>query len=78
MNKLLEIAEAWIAAANPTEEQKELAEKRITVCNSCEYNRYNGTIDLHYCGACGCPLSKKIFSPLPNAEACEKGKWADI
>jgi len=78
MHKLVEIAKAWIAAANPTEEEKATAEKRIAVCDSCEFNRYNQTLDFHYCGACGCPLSKKIFSPLSNSEACEEGKWTNI
>lgn len=78
MNKLVEIAKSWIIAANPNEEQKVLSEKRIEVCNSCEYYRHNQALDIHYCGACGCPLSKKIFSPLPNEEACEKGFWKDI
>jgi len=78
VNKLVEIAKAWIAAANPTEEEMVLSEKRIAICETCEYSRYNETIDLHYCGACGCPLNKKIFSPKNNEEACEKSKWANI
>jgi uncharacterized paraquat-inducible protein A len=78
MNKLVEIAKAWIAAANPTEEEKQTAEKRAAVCQSCEYSRYNQSLDLHYCGDCGCPIKKKIFSPLPNNEACEKGMWSSI
>jgi uncharacterized paraquat-inducible protein A len=78
MNKLVEIAKAWIAAANPTEEQRVLAEKRAAVCQSCDYSRHNETLDLHYCGNCGCPLSKKIFSPEENDVACEKGFWANI
>ena len=75
MNKLLEIAKSWIAAENPTEEQKDIAEKRIAMCNSCEYSRYNKVLDYHYCGECGCPLSKKVFSPLPGQEACGVKKW---
>lgn len=78
MLKLVEIAKAWIIAANPTDEQKEIAEKRINICNDCEFSRYNKALDYHYCGACGCPLSKKIFSPKTNEEACEEGKWVVI
>ena len=55
MNKLREIAEAWIAAANPSEEEKEKAEKRIEVCNGCEENKISEVLDYHYCGKCGCP-----------------------
>jgi uncharacterized paraquat-inducible protein A len=75
MLKLVEIAKAWITAANPTDEQKEIAEKRISICNECEFSRYNKALDFHYCGECGCPLSKKIFTHIPGPEACPKAKW---
>jgi uncharacterized paraquat-inducible protein A len=75
MLKLVEIAKAWITAANPTDEQKEIAEKRISICNECEFSRYNKALDFYYCGECGCPLSKKIFTPIPGPEACPKAKW---
>ena len=78
MLKLVEIAKAWIAASNPTDEQKELAEKRLAICSNCEFSRHNKALDFHYCGACGCPLSKKVFSPHTNDVACEEGKWASI
>jgi hypothetical protein len=35
MNKLSEIFQAWVAAANPTPAQKLLAEARTSVCDSC-------------------------------------------
>lgn len=75
MNKLLEIATAWITAANPTEEEKERAESRVAICNGCEENKLSEILEYHYCGKCGCPLSKKIFSPLPGKEACPLEKW---
>lgn len=75
MNKLLEIATAWITAANPTKEEKERAESRVAVCNGCEENKLSEILEYHYCGKCGCPLSKKIFSPLPGKEACPLEKW---
>ena len=75
VSKLLEIAESWIIAANPTPEQSEIAEKRIKICDTCEFSRFNEAINLHYCGSCGCPLDKKIFSTKPGNEACPKGKW---
>jgi len=77
MNKLLEIAAAWIAKANPTEEQKKLAEKRLAICEGCEYKRHNKLTNHHYCGECGCPLAAKIFSPLPGKEACPLAKWEE-
>lgn len=75
MNKLVEIAKAWIIAANPNPEQKLLAESRASVCDACPHKAYNETIDLHYCGLCGCPLSKKIFSPA-GPDACPDKRWA--
>jgi ribosomal protein L37E len=75
MLKLVEIAKAWIAASNPTSEQKEIAEYRASVCDTCPEKAYNSTIDLYYCGKCGCPLNKKIFSPLPGNQACPLSKW---
>jgi ribosomal protein L37E len=75
VNKLVEIAKAWIIAANPNPEQKLLAETRASVCDACPNKTHNETIDLHYCSLCGCPLNKKIFSPAgPNA--CPDKRWA--
>lgn len=75
MLKLVEIAKAWIAAANPTPKQKYIAEQRITKCNACPYKQYEKLYDSHTCGLCGCPLAKKIFSPLPGKEACPDKRW---
>jgi hypothetical protein len=75
MLKLVEIARAWITAANPSEHEKKLAEERIAICQSCPSKRLDESINLHYCGECYCPLSKKIFSPLPGSEACPLKKW---
>lgn len=75
MLKLVEIAKAWIISTNPSDEQKEIAEKRIAICNECEFSRYNKVLDFHYCGECGCTLKKKIFSPSPGKIACPKAKW---
>ena len=74
MNKLSEIFQAWVAAANPTPEQKLIAEYRASVCDTCEHKTYTKLLDLYTCGLCGCPLKKKVFSPAgPNA--CPGKKW---
>jgi ribosomal protein L37E len=74
MLKLVEIAKAWIIAANPSPDEKLLAESRASVCDACPHKSYTSHLDLHYCGKCGCPLSKKIFSPAgPNA--CPDQRW---
>ena len=75
MNKISEIFQAWVVAANPTPEEKAIAEYRSSVCDSCEKKGYNNTINIYYCTECGCPLSKKVFSPKPGLEACPLAKW---
>ena len=74
MLKIVEVAKVWITSVNPNPEQKILAEYRASICDSCEHKAHNASIDLYYCGKCGCPLSKKIFSPAgPNA--CPDKRW---
>jgi hypothetical protein len=74
VNKLSEIFQAWVAAANPTPEKKLLAEQRTAICDGCEHKTYTKLLDLYTCGLCGCPLNKKVFSPNgPNA--CPGNKW---
>jgi len=75
MLKVIEIAKAWIAAANPTFEQQIIAEYRISVCEQCPHKNYVAAINTFTCGKCGCPLSKKIFSPKPGPEACPDKRW---
>jgi hypothetical protein len=75
--KFKTIASAWIEASNPTPESKALAERRAAVCNGCEFRKKNTTlIDFYYCGLCGCPLNKKIFSPIDlEKNPCPENKW---
>ena len=74
---LIEIAEAWITAANPTKEQKELAEKRYSICLGCEWYRKSRPITHdEYCSSCTCPISKKIFTK--NYDACPKHFWINV
>jgi len=75
MLKIVEIAKAWIAAANPTSTQQIIAEHRASVCDTCPSKAYNATIDLYYCDECGCPLNKKIFSTVEGPKACPLAKW---
>ena len=75
MNKISEIFQAWVAAANPTPEQYTIANHRSHICDSCEYKTYVKAINSFICGKCGCPLSKKVFSPKPGKEACPLAKW---
>lgn len=70
-----EIVIAWHRAANPTPEQKEIAEYRASVCDICEFKQFKTLVRTHICGACGCPISKKVYSSLSGQEACPKAKW---
>jgi len=74
-SKLHEIAAAWIHAYNPTPEQQRLAEERLEICDTCEYQKRSVITDSLICNACGCPISKKIFSPRPGIDACPHAKW---
>ena len=61
-----------MTAMNPTEEQKEVAEKRLEICAACEFWVQGAVRD--YCNKCGCNTSGKIFSPV-GADACPEKKW---
>jgi ribosomal protein L37E len=69
-----EIINAWIISFNPNESQKELALNRAKICDGCEYKKL--IVKKPICSACGCPISKKIFSE--NQNPCPKGKWKDV
>ena len=72
MNKIKEILISYATAFNPTQEQKEVAEKRLEICMGCEFWVQSAIKD--YCGKCGCPTSAKIFSPV-GPSACPEKKW---
>lgn len=72
MNKVKEILLSYIAAVNPSEEQKEVAEKRLEICANCEFWVQSAVRD--YCIKCGCTTKAKVFSPV-GAGACPEKKW---
>lgn len=69
--KIKEIVVAWGRSLNPTDEQKETAEKRLEICTSCE-NATDGAFG-PYCKLCGCLFRGKVFSPKETG--CPIGKW---
>ena len=78
-DKIKEIAESWIIASNPSDEEMKLATGRYEICQSCSsLKKALSKTKLEYfqCGECGCPISKKIFSP--NWNACPLSKWVSI
>jgi hypothetical protein len=72
------IIQSWIAAANPTEEQKTIAEKRYSICDMCPSKKtITSKLEIGVvCDECGCPINKKIFSP--NFNECPLRKWEKV
>ena len=58
MNKVKEILLSYMTAMNTTEEQKEVAEKRLEICNTCEFWVSGAVRD--YCSVCGCTTSESV------------------
>jgi hypothetical protein len=75
---VIEIINAWKIANNPTPKQEELAELRFKICDVCPSKKViTKKIGLAtVCGECGCPISKKIFTPKFNS--CPLKKWGEI
>lgn len=71
---IVEIMVAWKRSYNPTPEQQEIAEYRAQICDGCEFREFVHIMKAHKCGACGCPIAKKIYSPQ-GPDACPKNKW---
>ncbi len=76
--KYKEIFTAWVKSMNPTQTEKELAKERLTVCLSCDLRKevVKGNDWSAFCGKCGCPLNKKVFSNMFNS--CPMEKWKDV
>lgn len=76
---IFEIVNAWVTSMNPTDDVKNLAYKRLDICNSCEYNVeiFKHKQWSRVCSDCGCPLSKKIFSNKTK-DACGLNKWEKV
>jgi hypothetical protein len=70
IKKVTEIFNAWKVASNPSEDQRQIAEERLSTCMTCEFKKDQPIL---HCEACGCPLQKKIFSQVPRS--CPKNKW---
>jgi hypothetical protein len=73
-----QIIEAWIIAGNPTPTQRELAEARGKICDECPSKKrmFKEKQWGEYCGECGCPIGKKIFTNDFNP--CPLKKWEEV
>ena len=78
MINVKEIIDAWTISYKPTENQLNKSIERGKICETCPSRKIItkkfklATI----CGECGCPISKKIFSPEYNP--CPLKKWEEI
>jgi ribosomal protein L32 len=72
MNKIKEIAISWWRAENPTKEQSNLAKERLKICMECDSIKESIVFN-YVCGECGCPIGKKIFTPIKGG--CDLKKW---
>lgn len=73
-----EIFEAWKTSLKPTLKREELAQKRLNICLGCDFRKeiFKGVRWSTYCGDCGCPLNKKVFSK--NYNPCTQKKWGEV
>ena len=62
-HKLIDIVKLWETETLPQDIQKEVANHRASICDSCDKLRYNEQNKFYFCGGCGCPLGNKIFNP---------------
>lgn len=78
IDKYREIFQSWIESLNPSDLMKDLSGERLEICLSCDKRRE--IIERRkwsaYCQSCGCPINKKIFSPIFNS--CPEKKWEFI
>jgi len=61
---------------SPTEEQKELALKRLEVCNGCEFRSRDINNPLCRCLSCGCFINAKVFTDIYSD--CPQNKWSEV
>ena len=75
---LKKIFTAWVTSLKPTDKEKELAEKRLEICNSCpsKIEKFKNQEWSFRCGECGCPIKRKIFT-MEN-DACPLNKWLEV
>jgi hypothetical protein len=69
---IIEIFTAWTKLLNPSVTEKELAEERLAICNTCNYKLYVSELRMFVCDGCNCPIHAKVYS---NKNNCPLNKW---
>lgn len=62
-----DIVKSWSKLLKPTLKEKEIARKRLEICNNCSSRKVG------ICTECGCFLEAKAFSEKDNS--CPKKNW---
>lgn len=70
-----EIVRSYLTKITASENDKKLADLRLSVCDSCE-SKHKTLIGVYVCKICGCALGGKAFTPLKDR--CPLGKWNSI
>lgn len=82
--KLVEIAQGWLNLAKDDPILKEMAERRLDICDGCPFKKQlsgtgqaiiqvvNQEGSIYYCDRCGCPLATKTLAP---DAVCPAGNW---
>lgn len=73
--KIKIITKAWIKASNHSQLEEEVAQIRLKACLVCIFAKTSWVpFSINYCSLCGCPLSRKIYSPAGKDE-CSENNW---
>lgn len=71
---IVDIIKAWGASYFATDVQKQRANERLEICNSCDFIKETAIGPI--CGKCTCPIGKKVFSF--NFNDCPEKKWKEV
>jgi hypothetical protein len=79
----LEIATSWYNKLIHSDKLKKLADERFNICLSCEHKKeiFEGKEWSLKCGACGCPLKGKVYTPntyFHKGGSCPLEKWKEV
>jgi flavoprotein len=84
---LIEIATGWYDYAKGTQATRQLMDKRLKECETCENKVQMNSLgqilvqlvnekgSIYKCSLCGCPLSALTAGP---ASKCKAGKWKQL
>lgn len=73
---IVKIFSAFKTKLTANHSEKELALKRLEICNGCEFKSREIESSLVRCRSCGCLLHGKVFTQ--QYSECPENKWAEI